>query len=185
MKLLNPTDATKFILAGNATFTVVRPAREKDGVTQPEARFTYKLTRAKGSEPKRPWFVKVLTGCSNESDYTFLGTVFPEGSGLIYRHSFRKSPIAETAPSARGIGWLIRHLSELQELSAAQSATKAQEGVFANVTGTVLDEQLKEIVASLSRLQVWHEGRCGRCGRKLTVPSSIETGLGPECAGKN
>jgi len=30
----------------------------------------------------------------------------------------------------------------------------------------------------------WHEGRCGRCGRTLTVPSSIETGFGPECADK-
>jgi len=30
-------------------------------------------------------------------------------------------------------------------------------------------------------LEVWHEGRCGRCGRVLTVPESIETGLGPEC----
>ena len=29
-----------------------------------------------------------------------------------------------------------------------------------------------------------HEGRCGRCGRKLTHPESIETGLGPECAAK-
>jgi len=29
-----------------------------------------------------------------------------------------------------------------------------------------------------------HEGKCGRCGRKLTVPESIETGLGPECAGR-
>lgn len=33
-------------------------------------------------------------------------------------------------------------------------------------------------------LEVWHEGRCGMCGRKLTVPSSIRSGLGPECAGK-
>lgn len=33
-------------------------------------------------------------------------------------------------------------------------------------------------------LEIWHEGRCGRCGRKLTVPESIEAGLGPECAGK-
>ena len=33
-------------------------------------------------------------------------------------------------------------------------------------------------------LEVWHEGRCGRCGRKLTVPSSIATGFGPECASK-
>lgn len=35
-----------------------------------------------------------------------------------------------------------------------------------------------------SEMEVWHEGRCGRCGRVLTVPSSIETGLGPECERK-
>jgi hypothetical protein len=27
-----------------------------------------------------------------------------------------------------------------------------------------------------------HEGRCGRCGRALTVPESIEVGIGPDCA---
>ena len=27
-----------------------------------------------------------------------------------------------------------------------------------------------------------HEGRCGRCGRRLTVPASINSGIGPECA---
>jgi hypothetical protein len=31
-------------------------------------------------------------------------------------------------------------------------------------------------------LELWHEGRCGRCGRKLTVPESIDRGIGPECA---
>jgi hypothetical protein len=31
-------------------------------------------------------------------------------------------------------------------------------------------------------IEVWHEGRCGRCGRALTVPESIAQGLGPECA---
>jgi len=30
-------------------------------------------------------------------------------------------------------------------------------------------------------LEIWHEGRCGRCNRKLTVPSSIALGIGPEC----
>lgn len=34
------------------------------------------------------------------------------------------------------------------------------------------------------QLEVWHEAKCGRCGRKLTVPESIESGFGPECAGK-
>lgn len=33
-------------------------------------------------------------------------------------------------------------------------------------------------------VEVYHEGTCGRCGRKLTVPSSIITGLGPVCAGR-
>lgn len=30
----------------------------------------------------------------------------------------------------------------------------------------------------------WHDGRCGRCGRPLSVPSSIQLGLGPICADK-
>jgi hypothetical protein len=30
-------------------------------------------------------------------------------------------------------------------------------------------------------VEVWHEGRCGRCGRTLTVPESIASGFGPEC----
>jgi hypothetical protein len=32
-----------------------------------------------------------------------------------------------------------------------------------------------------AKLEVYHEGRCGRCGRKLTVPESVDTGFGPEC----
>lgn len=32
-----------------------------------------------------------------------------------------------------------------------------------------------------ANLHVYHEGRCGCCGRKLTTPESIACGLGPEC----
>lgn len=32
-----------------------------------------------------------------------------------------------------------------------------------------------------SSLQVLHEGRCGRCSRRLTHPDSIMSGFGPEC----
>jgi hypothetical protein len=31
-------------------------------------------------------------------------------------------------------------------------------------------------------LEIWHSGCCGKCGRKLTVPESIASGLGPVCA---
>jgi hypothetical protein len=30
---------------------------------------------------------------------------------------------------------------------------------------------------------VYHHGRCGKCGRLLTVPESIKSGLGPKCRG--
>ena len=31
-------------------------------------------------------------------------------------------------------------------------------------------------------VEIYHAGKCGRCGRKLTTPESILTGLGPECS---
>ena len=30
-------------------------------------------------------------------------------------------------------------------------------------------------------LEIRHEGTCGRCGRQLTHPDSIDRGIGPEC----
>ena len=35
-----------------------------------------------------------------------------------------------------------------------------------------------------ANVQIQHEGRCGRCNRKLTHPESIKRGIGPECAKK-
>jgi len=32
-------------------------------------------------------------------------------------------------------------------------------------------------------MTIYHRGVCGRCGRILTVPESLVTGLGPECRG--
>jgi Family of unknown function (DUF6011) len=34
------------------------------------------------------------------------------------------------------------------------------------------------------KVEIFHAGKCCRCGRKLTTPESIEAGIGPECAGK-
>jgi hypothetical protein len=33
-----------------------------------------------------------------------------------------------------------------------------------------------------ANLAVFHAGRCCVCGRKLTVPASVASGIGPECA---
>ncbi len=34
------------------------------------------------------------------------------------------------------------------------------------------------------QIQINHAGKCCRCGRTLTVPASIESGIGPECESK-
>jgi hypothetical protein len=34
------------------------------------------------------------------------------------------------------------------------------------------------------KAEIWHEGACGRCGRPLTDPISIERGIGPDCLSK-
>lgn len=50
-----------------------------------------------------------------------------------------------------------------------------------------LDWLLKQLIGRgevPATVEVFHEGKCGRCGRKLTTPESIQTGLGPECAKK-
>jgi hypothetical protein len=33
-------------------------------------------------------------------------------------------------------------------------------------------------------VEFWHDGRCCKCGRQLTVPSSIAAGIGPVCASR-
>lgn len=41
--------------------------------------------------------------------------------------------------------------------------------------------QLLSLNKTHADLEIWHEGKCCRCGRTLTVPESIEDGIGPEC----
>ena len=42
-------------------------------------------------------------------------------------------------------------------------------------------EQLRHRGKLPESLEIWHEGRCGRCNRTLTVPESVASGFGPEC----
>ena len=49
------------------------------------------------------------------------------------------------------------------------------------VAGTLLENPKYNVPPTLKLI---HAGRCFRCGRPLTTPQSIETGLGPICAEK-
>lgn len=142
---LAPGTRRAYALAGKATVTIRSTATQR--------RFTYRITMSKPDpnrpqyghsfRPERPvWFVGLLNGADNTSDYQYLGTIFPDGFRLT-----RKSQIASTALSVKAFEFFAKHWED-------------------------------------SRIEVWHEGVCGRCGRALTVPESIASGIGPTCASK-
>jgi hypothetical protein len=43
----------------------------------------------------------------------------------------------------------------------------------------VIDKLVTNTLSNL--IEIYHDGRCGKCGKQLTVPESVETGFGPEC----
>ena len=138
-RLLEAADAVAFMQAGNATLTLVSKPTG--------SRYTYHI-RSKPDRSGRPaiWFVRVMFGPDNETDFAYLGFIKPN---QIYHWAYGKTPIKEDDKRNRAFAWAWRALA----------------------AGRMPDD-----------LEIWHEGRCGRCGRKLTVPESIASGIGPECA---
>ena len=122
-------DVKTFMKAGKALFTV---ENESTG-----GRFTYKVKKL---DKKEIWFVSVLNGPDNYTNYRYVGTIF----GNDFRAT--KKSIDKTAPAFLAFAWLFRNIDKLPE-----------------------------------NVKIHHEGKCGRCGRKLTVPDSIKSGYGPEC----
>jgi len=147
------TPIKEFFAAGKATFTLAVPSEfvEAHGV-KPHYTFKVEHAEANGRWPEN-WFVKLLSGSDNETDYKTFGMLNPETGQLRLT---RKTNLNDES-------WVVRLLRR----------------VFANVyAGT--PERIED-----AGFHVHHEGRCGRCGRKLTVPSSVETGLGPVCLAKS
>jgi hypothetical protein len=130
----------EYVLGGKATFTIEN--------TRTGGRFTYRVKLApeqgNGAAGTRLWFVSVLTGPQNTTDYSYIGTIAGHG----FYHG-KKSRITSDAPSVVAFAWFWQHINRLPEA-----------------------------------LKVWHSGTCSRCGRELTTPESVETGIGPVCAGR-
>jgi hypothetical protein len=146
-RLATIADIQAFMIAGNAVVTF---KSLKTGT-----HFTYKISpapdQATGEPRKDFFFVGVLSGSDNTSDYKYLG--FFNTTQMVYRHGTAKSKIAADASSAKAFAWVFNQVFIRREMP---------------------DDVL----------EVWHEGKCGRCGRRLTVPESIASGFGPECRGR-
>lgn len=128
-------DVRRYMTAGKAVVTVTSKATG--------ASYTYKVAQAKNRASR--FFVSVLTGPNNTSDFTYVGT-WDEGDSLRLTKASR---FTCDAPAYKAAAFTIEMVCRKGMLPKA--------------------------------MEIRHEGKCGRCARALTVPESIDRGIGPEC----
>ena len=116
-----------------------------------QAHYTYRIRSSKDGHCS---FVQVLVGPDNTTDYQYLGIIPQDryGAPQFFRCT-QKSRFYKV------------------DLAAEAPCLKA----FRYYWDHVLANRLP------ANLEVRHEGSCGRCGRVLTTPESIDRGIGPEC----
>lgn len=97
------------------------------------------------------FFVHVLSGCNNEKDYSYLGRIIVKN--------------------------LEQKQIEFDSSKGSKISTDALsfKGFKYLIEATTIHHKMNE------NMCIYHEGKCARCGRKLTDPDSIIRGIGPEC----
>jgi Family of unknown function (DUF6011) len=95
----------------------------------------------------------------------FVGLLSGPDNGADYKYLGR---------IARGVFWLGRKVPRAGDISRDAPSARAFDWTWRQLAKGAMPESL----------EIWHEGACGRCGRRLTVPESIASGFGPECRNK-
>src|SRR5512133_2967955 len=96
-------DIKKFLLAGNATFTLVS---KKSG-----ARKTFKVEQAdpKPGDVRPAFFVRLLTGPDNVGDYRYLGFLYETRAGF---HNLKINKDRWGEEAAASFSWLLRAIDD-------------------------------------------------------------------------
>jgi hypothetical protein len=118
------------------------------------ARFTFRVSVPKDLEPGVDPIHFVSLLTGADNESAY--SYFGYVKRGVFYHGRAKAKVAETAPSCKAFVWFFRML---------------------------ITQQIKPLLDA-GKVEFWHEGACGRCGRTLTVPSSIASGFGPECIGR-
>lgn len=133
----------RFIFGGNAIFSL---ANNDKGT-----HFTYKVTCKK--QPGRTvYFVSVLSGPNNMSDYSYIGYCTSDKAVQIWTKK-EATQYTDNAPSVQAFNWLLNRISYCL-------AYKKPFPAFASF---------------------YHVGNCCKCNRPLTDPVSVQLGIGPIC----
>lgn len=123
-------------------------------------RFTYKVEK---SDDGKLFFVGLFTGSDNTDRYAYeyVGIIRTYQSANILDWEFEQTSKAKITPSdpkwgkaITGFAWFLKEVKKAQQIEEPHT---------------------------LGQAEFWHEGRCARCGARLTVPESIARGFGPEC----
>lgn len=139
---------------------------------------TLRVKEAKGNNtfPPNTKIIGYLYGPNNEKDYMYFGHIKEiekviSESGvskkeyeLVFWKSWKTQEGIEDNP-------FMKSPESNEGLVRMNRIRRAVEIIAGDMSGTGKEYAMKS-------------GRCWRCNRKLTVPSSIESGIGPECASK-
>jgi uncharacterized protein DUF6011 len=122
-------------------------------------RYTYKVDIKKADRDAKladpMYFVKLLRGQDNQNDYLYMGVLRRD---MRFRLT-SASKLGRTAPAFVSLVWFLDKMARERDVLGAG--------------------------AMPALVEFWHAGRCGRCGRTLTVPESVASGIGPVCDGRD
>ena len=121
-------------------------------------KFTYKINRNTDKNCTM-WWLYLLTGPNNTSDYTYMGTI-------IYKYSPEFS------------------CQKLQLVSTAATKMTADAPSWKAITAALkyFQYQPENMVPLLDKLKIYHDGHCSKCHKELTDIVSLAVGQGPICA---
>lgn len=157
MKVEAEMISKEFVLAGKAIFTLEIPhdwASEHDCA----AHYTYKVVLKEGKDKPNggKW-----------DDTYFVNLLSGPDNGTDYQY-------VGVLNKERGNVVLTRASKITNDCLSFRLLNRVLANLWSNTEEKILE----------AGFDVHHEGKCGRCGRRLTVPESIKSGLGPECAGR-
>lgn len=108
--------------------------------------------RIRKLDADKPYFVQLMNGPDNTIHYAYFGVMFGPGLDTDFSTYKHGGTKAKVGPDAPSVRG------------------------FDWLARNVMSEKV------LEQMEIWHQGKCGKCRKALTVPESIAIGLGPKCA---
>ncbi len=193
----NTLKIMQFITGGNSVFTIKN--------TQSGNRATYKVIKI-DDHPIILSEVWAFTGSNNQrkTDYDLIGFVGHDGTYNTWTWQHAAAEVSRRVQQAPKGSWVDSRPEFLKSFENGWRISTAMEwrirsvckdykvppqppsniGAVRQAAFPYVWERVRFGIDLPKGVEVWHEGGCCQCAHKLTVPASIELGLGPDCAAK-